>query len=334
MSFYNYGILDQLTNTTAGYNVLSTSVLRPTLNIINFSNASSGYNIVVPAVDVNSVSTVRISGIDSASTGATLYIGANTSVMQIGNISTTTFVYGNITEINSSVTNIGLLSNQLNLGNISSQLVNISVANTSTSNIRIANISAANISVANISTSFIVTANISAANISAANISILTCANLSAIVSRVCNAAWFASANTGKNTNIGNGSPYIIQTTIINNASSLIQLQNPYEYDGTFKCAYDGMYLCSVIATPVDNTTPAAVYLSKNNNCIGPLLYGSTANSLSGSMTIQCNANDILAFYNFGSIILPGNSTVTKTYLQSLSQTNAVSAQMCSITLL
>ena len=329
MSFYNYGILDQLTNTTAGYNVLSTSVLRPTLNIINFSNASSGYNIVVPAVDVNSVSTVRISGIDSASTGATLYIGANTSVMQIGNISTTTFVYGSITEINASVTNIGLQSNQLNLGNISSQLVNISVANTSTSNIRIANISTANISAANISTSFIVTANISTANISAANISILTCANLSAIVSRVCNAVWSSRANTGANVNIGNGSPYIIQTTIINNASSFIQLQNPYEYNGTFKCAYDGMYLCSVIATPVDNTTAAVVYLTKNNDCIGPILYGFTATSLSGSIAIQCNANDILAFYNYGSIIKPGNITVTK---QNLATTT--SAQMCSITLL
>jgi len=330
MSFYNSGILEQLN--TPGFNVLSTSVVRPPLNIINFSNASSGYNIVVPAVDLRSTSTVKINGIDS-DTNASLLIGTNSSVIQIGNASSGTYLFGKITEINTTTIHIGLRTT-LNLGNVSSQLANISVTNISRANVNIANISNANISVASINTANISAANISLANISAANISSLVCTNISAVSSRVCYALWSATTNTSQDKNIGNGSPNIIQTTLINNVSSLVQLQNPYEYDGTFKCGYDGLYLCSVIATPIDSATEMAVYLSKNLKCIGPVIYGNSAGSMCGSLTLFCNTNDILAFYNFGNTILPGNSDITKTELRSLLKTPATSAQLCSITLL
>jgi hypothetical protein len=334
MSFYNTGILSHLTDASSGYNVLTTSILRPPLNINNFSNASSGYNIVVPAVSTDTISTYRINAIDSASTR--LYIGPNSSVIQIGNVINTTYLVGAITQIDSTMISIGMKTTT-NLGNMSSQLANISVANLSVANINVANLSKANISVANISVSNLIvanatTANISLANISVANISYLTCTNLSAISAKSCYALWYSNIIVGQNKYIGN----ISLTAIQNSPESPLQYGLiPTETTGVFTCAYDGMYLCTVIVTPVNDTSKSAIYLSKNQNCIGPIIYGNASFSLTGSLTLYCNAQDKLAFYNYGIDIKPGNNISTEAQLIVESPViTATSAQLCSITLL
>jgi|LauGreSuBDMM15SN_2_FD.fasta_scaffold40236_2 hypothetical protein len=331
MSFYNSGIAS-LTETSSGYNVLTTSIYRPPLEITNFSNASSGYNIVVPAVNLDSISTYKVNGIDGTNTS--LFIGPNSSVVQIGNQST--FIVGKITQIDSTVINIGMQTTT-NLGNISSQRANLSLVNISTANIRVENVSKSNVLLldartTNISTANIEVANVSLANISVANISYLTCTNLSAISAKSCYALWYSNIQIPQNTYIGN-----ISLTAIQN-SSIMPLQYglaPNSTTGLFTCAYSGMYMCSVIATPIDATLPAAVYLSKNQNCIGPIAYGNTSSSLSGSLTLYCNAADTLAFFNFGHTLKAGNNISTEQQVKDATLANrANSAQMCSIALL
>ena len=338
MSFYNYGILTHLTDASSGYNVLTTSIYRPPLEINNFSNASSGYNIVVPAVSTDTISTYRINAIDSVNTS--LYIGPNSSVIQIGYSTNATYMYGAITQIDTTTINIGLKTTT-NLGNISSQRANISVSNASTAYINVANISRANVivsnastannTVANISLGNISVANISLANISVANISYLTCTNLSSINAKSCYALWYSNIQIPQNSYIGN----ISLTAIQNSPVSPLQYGlSPAESTGVFICAYDGFYLCSVIATPLNDTVASVVYLSKNQNCIGPIIYGNASRSLSGSLTLYCNAQDRLAFYNFGIDIQKGNIIRTESQISALPITTATSAQLCSITLL
>lgn len=332
MSFYNSGILTSLNSASSGYNVFATSIYRPPLEITNFSNASSGYNIVVPAVNTDTISTYRVNGIDG--TNASLYIGPNSSVIQIGYLSNSTYLVGKITQIESTAINIGMQTTT-NLGNISSQRANLSVVNASVANILVENVSKSNIyisntSIANASISNITVANISQANISVANISYLTCTNLSAISAKSCYALWYSNIPIPQNRYIGN-----ISLTAIQN-SSITPLQYvtiPTESTGLFTCAYSGLYMCSVIVTPVDTTLPATVYLSKNQNCIGPIVYGNTSSSISGSLTLYCNAADTLAFYNFGNTLKAGNNVSTEQQIISASITPKT-AQLCSITLL
>jgi hypothetical protein len=329
MSFYNSGITS-LTETSSGYNVLTTSIYRPPLEITNFSNASSGYNIVVPAVNIDSISTYKVNGIDGTNTS--LFIGPNSSVVQIGNNST--YIVGKITQIDSTIINIGMQTTT-NLGNISSQRANLSLVNISTANISVENVCKSNIFLlnartTNISTAHIETANISLANISVANISYLTCTNLSAINAKSCYALWYSNIQIPQNRYIGN-----ISLTAIQN-SSITPLQYvtlPTQSTGLFTCAYSGMYLCSVIVTPVDTLSPATVYLSKNQNCIGPLVYGTASSSLSGSLTLYCNAEDTLAFYNFGNTLKAGNNISTEQAVID-AEITPKTAQMCSIALL
>ena len=340
MSFYNSGIS---VNTDSGYNLLSSTIIRPPLSITNFSNASSGYNIVVPAVENTSI--YKLSAIDSAST--TLFIGPNTSVIKIGNMSSSTYLYGK-TEIDSSIINIGLRTT-INLGNISSQTANISVANSYKTNISVANIDVANISIANltlVNTSVSNTnvansiiSNTSVANISVANISYLTCNNLSAISTKSCYALWYSNIVNEKMTYIGNASLTIIQKSAVSPLQQPNPILYPNEYTGLFTCEYDGMYACSVIVTPVTVTVKNAIFLSKNNNCIGPLAYSEIANtgnitSISGSITLYCNAKDTLAFYNYGGNILPGNNVSTIAQIEDSILTTATGTQLCSIALL
>ena len=338
MSFYNSGIT-LLTDASSGYNVLTTSINRPPLEITNFSNASSGYNIVVPAISTDTISTYKINAIDGVNTS--LYIGPNTSVIQIGYTNNSTYLVGKITQIDSTTINIGMQTTT-NLGNISSQRANVSLVNISTANISVANISktnvylsntsTANISVSNINTANISVANVTLANISAANIKYLSCTNLSAISTKSCYALWYSNIPIPQNRYIGN-----ISLTAIQNSSTtpLQYLIGPTETSGLFTCAYSGMYMCSVIVTPVDALSPAAVYLSKNQNCIGPIVYGNTSTSLSGSLTIYCNASDTLAFFNYGNTLKAGNNISTETQIINAGVvTNATSAQLCSIALL
>ena len=332
MSFYNSGILTHLTDAPSGYNILTTSIYRPPLEITNFSNASSGYNIVVPAVNIDTISTYRVNAIDGTNTS--LYIGPNSSVIQIGYISNSTYLVGKITQIDSTVINIGMHTTT-NLGNISSQLANVSVVNASVANLTVANISTSNVYVTNTSTANISVvntklANISQANISVANISYLTCTNLSAVSTKSCYALWYSNIQIPQNRYIGN----ISLTAIQNSPISPLQYGiSPTESTGLFTCAYSGTYMCSVIVTPVDNITPAVVYLSKNKNCIGPIVYSNTSSSTCGSLSLYCNAADTLAFYNFGTTLKAGNNISTEQQIINAT-TSPNSAQLCSIALL
>jgi hypothetical protein len=177
------------------------------------------------------------------------------------------------------------------------------------------------------------TPNVSAANINAsvANISVIhshnmsvtnmTCYNISAYNVRQCYALWYTTSLVQPQRTIGSVSLHTLQTTVINNVSTL----NPDT--GTFRCEYEGVYSSSVIVTPSTTQGITMIYLQKNDNYIGPIVYGNTGNqiaSFSGSLSIYCKAGDVLSFYNNGVAIYEGNIDVF----------SATSAQLCSITLL
>ena len=300
-------------NIPSGYNPLSSSIKRSPLVITNFSNASSGYNVVVPSVDVANLSVYSIPGIDNLESN--LRVGINTSTIIIGGSYSTTYIYSKVTEIDSQIIHIGLKTTT-HLGNVSTSLANISVVNASVANVLQMN--TPNISASKINASL---ANISLLNSYNMNVMNMTCYNLSAYSVRQCYALWYTTYSDQPQRTIGGVSLHTLQTSIIDNVSSL------NESYGTFTCSYNGMYLCSIIVTPATTQGITMVYLQQNNNYIGPIVYGNTGNqsaSLSGSLTLYCNARDVLSFYNNGVAIYAGN-------IDTLSATRA---QMCSITLL
>ena len=99
MSFYNSGIT--LNDSSSGYNILTSSIVRPILSLSNLSSALSGYNVVLPAINFDNISTYRINGIDSSNTSSILYVGYNSSTIQIGSIKNTTNISGLISNIDS-----------------------------------------------------------------------------------------------------------------------------------------------------------------------------------------------------------------------------------------
>ena len=323
--------LTKFQNIPTGYNPLSASITRDPLNITNFSNASAGYNIVVPAVDIANLSIYNIPGIDNKN--SSLKVGLNTPTILIGGVNSSTYIYGKVTEISSQVINIGLTTTT-SLGNVSSKMANISVVNVSLANMSKLNASNAYISNLNVALTNASTINASFANISVVdswvmNVNHMTCYNLSAFNIRQCYALWYTNVQDDSRRIIGNVSLNIIQTSVINNVSSLDSVRSK------FLCSYDGLYSCSVIVTPITTTDIVMVYLQKNDDYIGPLIYGNTGNqraSLSGTTTIYCNAGDVLSYYNLGVAILGRTNTSNVTDLNNIIY--PTSAQLCSITLL
>jgi hypothetical protein len=323
--------LTKFQNIPAGYNPLSSSITRDPLNITNFSNASSGYNVVVPAVDIANLSIYNIPGIDNKN--SSLKVGVFTPTIVIGGVNTSTYIYSKVTVIESQTIQIGLTTTT-SLGNLSSPFANISVLNTSTANVSKLNASNAYISTLNVALTNASTLNASVANISTIHSNIgyvnnMTCYNLSAFNIRQSYASWYTTSQVEPRRIIGDVSLDTVETSVINNVSSLSS------YYGVFTCDYDGIYACSVIVTPITTTGIILVYVRKNNNYIGPIIYGNTGNqiaSFSGSLTLHCKAGDTLCFYNLGVALLARTSTINITDSNTI--ITPTSAQLCSITLL
>ena len=330
--------LTQFQNIPTGYNPLASSVTREPLVITNFSNASAGYNIVLPAVNISNLSVYNINSIDNLV--SSLKVGINTSTVLIGGSISSTLMNSKITEINSQNIYVGLITTT-HLGNISARSANISVINSSTVNASFINASNASIINVNASTASIKQFNADSAtivslyspeaNINTLNTQHITCNNISAFNIRQCYALWYTTSQDDTGYEIGSISLNTVQTSIINNVSSI------NSGNGRFLCSYTGPYLCSVIVTPTTTTENAIIYLKQNRNSentyIGPLIYGNNGNrtaSLSGSLSLYCNAGDVLSFYNRGVAITAGNSSQLDINIVN----NPTTTQMCSITIL
>jgi hypothetical protein len=326
--------LTQFQNIPSGYNPLAASVTRDPLVINNFSNASAGYNVVLPAINISNLSVYNINGIDNLV--SSLKVGVNTSTILIGGSYSSTLVYSKITEINSQTIQIGL-STTTSLGTMSTQLANISLLNVSTASITKLNASHAFIENLDVNNTSIINMNslnasisqlyASMSNIDTLNANYITCNNISAYNGRQCYAVWYTTTEDEKGYDIGHISLHTVQTSLIDNISS-INANN-----GRFLCSYDGIYLCSVIVMPTTATETAIVYLKQNNTYIGPIIYGNTGSqkaTLCGSLSLYCNTGDLLSFYNRGTPISVGNSST----LVPFSTNDPSTSQMCSITLL
>ena len=254
-----------------GYNTLNSNININSLNISNFDDTLPGYNVIwLPASQINTC-VMNVCGVDNPK--STLLLGENASMILIGNSSSITKLFGTITHIDApnQIMYIGATSSKINLGIINSSLANISTINACNGNISTINAYNGNID------------NLSVINLSVINLSVSGIINA---LPRECNAIWHTTVNLSANNIIGNGNISIIQ----NNGS-------PLTVNGTFKCGYTGIYICSVTAILYQGTN-TGIYLYQNNVSIASYIaYGTNTESFSGCVCVKCNASDTLSFY-------------------------------------